>query len=143
MSMKSDQENRQHNGLFSRIRTGPIIAAVLGLLTATPAAFAQVNKRFEWSDWWLPTNYSAHGGAIDTLFIVIFWITLIALIIVQAAMVYFLIHYRHSAKRAKGHFIHGNTRLEMAWTLAPAVILAALALASKGVWHNYRYNESS
>src|SRR4051812_17407039 len=142
MSMKSDQENRPRHGLFSRIRIGPIIAALLGFLIGAPAAFAQVNKRFEWADWWLPTNYSAHGGAIDALFIVIFWITMIALIIVQVTLVYFLIKYRHSAQRAKSHFIHGNTRVEMAWTLAPAVILAVLALASKGVWHNYRYNES-
>ena len=103
---------------------------------------ADVDSKFKWGDWWLPTNYSAHGGAMDALFITIFWITLIALIIVQFCIVLFLIRYRHSAKRSKGHFIHGNTRVEMAWTLAPAVILAVLALASKGVWHNYRYNES-
>ncbi len=103
---------------------------------------ADINQKFQWGDWWLPPNYSAHGGAIDALFITIFWITLIALIIVQAAIVIFLIRYRHNAKRSKSHFIHGNTRVEMAWTLAPAVILAVLALASKGVWHNYRYNES-
>src|SRR5207302_1090184 len=40
-----------------------------------------------------------------------------------------------------GKFIHGNTRLEMIWTLIPAVILAVLALASKGVWDRYRYGE--
>src|SRR5678816_1492603 len=142
MSMKSDQENRVSRGLFSRIRVAPMIAAVLGLLLAAPAALAQVNKPFEWSDWWLPHNYSAHGGAIDNLFVVIFWITIIALVIVQVAIVVFLIKYRHNANRAKSHFIHGNTRVEMAWTLAPAIILAVLALASKGVWHNYRYNES-
>jgi heme/copper-type cytochrome/quinol oxidase subunit 2 len=142
MIMKSDQENRRNHGSFSRLRVGPILAALLGFLIGAPAAFAQVDKKFEWSDWWLPTNYSAHGGAIDALFIVIFWITLIALILVQVAMIVFLIKYRHNANRAKSHFIHGNTRVEMAWTLAPAVILAVLALASKGVWHNYRYNES-
>ncbi len=142
MSMNFDQENRRRNGLFRRIRKLPILAAVLGLLGAAGGALAQVNKPFELGDWWLPHNYSAHGGAIDSLFIVIFWITLIALILVQGFLVIFLIRYRHSAKRAKSHFIHGNTRVEMAWTLAPAVILAVLALASKGVWHNYRYNES-
>src|SRR5947209_3362406 len=141
MTMNFDQENRRRDGLFQRIRRGPIIAAALCLLGAAPAALAQVNKPFQWADWWLPHNYSAHGGAIDSLFVVIFWITMIALIIVQASLVIFLIRYRHSAKRAKGHFIHGNTRVEMAWTLAPAVILATLALASKGVWDNYRYNE--
>jgi heme/copper-type cytochrome/quinol oxidase subunit 2 len=119
-----------------------MIAAVVGLLLCSSGAFAQVDKPFEWRDWWLPNNYSAHGGAIDNLFIVIFWITLIALILVQVAIVVFLIKYRHNPNRAKSHFIHGNTRVEMAWTLAPAIILAVLALASKGVWHNYRYNES-
>src|SRR5215212_7421395 len=142
MIMKLDQENRPSRGLFSRIRVAPMIAAVVGFLLAAPTAFAQVNKRFEWSDWWLPHNYSAHGGAMDALFVVIFWITTIALVIVQFCIVWFLIKYRHSPNRAKSHFIHGNTRVEMAWTLAPAVILAVLALARKGVWHNYRYNES-
>src|SRR3954471_17733566 len=106
MSMKSDQENRPRHGLFSRIRIGPIIAAIVGFLMAAPAAFAQVNKPFEWSDWWLPHNYSAHGGAIDALFVVIFWITIIALVIVQVAIVVFLIKYRHNPNRAKSHFIH-------------------------------------
>ena len=142
MIMKSEQENRIPRGWFSRIRSGPIIAALLALLIAAPAALAQVNKPFELRDWWLPHNYSAHGGAMDALFVVIFWITLIVLIIVQTCIVVFLIRYRHSAKRERGHFIHGNTRVEMVWTLAPAVILATLALASKGVWDNYRYNES-
>src|SRR6266567_178144 len=104
MSMNFDQENRRRNGLFRRIRKLPILAAVLGLLGAAGGALAQVNKPFELGDWWLPHNYSAHGGAIDSLFIVIFWITLIALILVQGFLVIFLIRYRHSAKRAKSHF---------------------------------------
>jgi len=142
MSMNFDPENRRQRGLFPHIRKLPILAAALGVFGAISSAWAQVDKKFELGDWWLPHNYSAHGGAIDSLFVAIFWITLIALIIVQVALVYFLIRYRHSAKRAKSHFIHGNTRVEMAWTLAPAVILASLALASKGVWDNYRYNEA-
>src|SRR3954468_24241652 len=109
MIMKSEQENRRSYGSFSRIGVGPIIAALLGFLIATPAAFAQVNKKFGWSDWWLPHNYSAHGGAIDGLFIIIFWITVIALVLVQAAIIIFLIKYRYSPNRAKSHFIHGNT----------------------------------
>jgi heme/copper-type cytochrome/quinol oxidase subunit 2 len=129
------------NGRFPLIRRGHIAAAIVALLALVPAAFGQPDHQFKWRDWWLPDNYSEHGGAMDDLFIVIFWITTIALVIVQVLMVYFLIKYRHSANRAKAHFIHGNTRVEMVWTLAPAVILAALALASKGVWHDYRYNE--
>jgi cytochrome c oxidase subunit 2 len=143
MSMNFDPENRRQGGLFPHIRKLPILAAALGVFGAISAASADMNpvdKPFELGDWWLPHNYSAHGGAIDSLFVVIFWITLIALIIVQGALIYFLIRYRRNANRAKAHFIHGNTRVEMVWTLAPAVILATLALASKGVWDNYRYN---
>ena len=110
------------------------------LLLVPSAAYAV--EPFEWSHWWLPPDHSEHGHRIDALFIWIFWITTIALVIVQALLVYFLFKYRRkSSEQRKAHFIHGNTRLEMAWTLAPAVILAVLALASKDVWHRYRYNE--
>ncbi len=145
MTMNFDPENRPQSGLLTHIRKLPILAAALGIFGAISTAAAQMNpvkKPFELRDWWLPHNYSAHGGAIDSLFIVIFWITLITLILVQGFLVVFLIRYRHSAKRAKSHFIHGNTRVEMMWTLFPAVILASLALASKGVWDNYRYNDT-
>src|SRR3954451_25225931 len=98
MSMNFDQENRRQRGLFAGIRKLPILAALLALLGTGGGAFAQVNKHFEWADWWLPSNYSGHGGAIDSLFIVIFWITLIALILVQGFLIFFLIKYRHSAK---------------------------------------------
>jgi heme/copper-type cytochrome/quinol oxidase subunit 2 len=91
-------------------------------------------------DWWLPPNYSKHGGQVDMLFYWIFWLTMIIFIVTELVMVVFLIQYRHRPEKKKAKFTHGNTRLEMAWTLAPAVILAILALASKKVWDNYRYS---
>ena len=115
------------------------LAGAAALLLTVPALAVE---SFEWSHWWLPKDHSEHGHRIDTLFVWIFWITTVALVLVQALLVYFLIVYRRKgAEQRKAHFIHGNTRLEMAWTLAPAVILAVLALASKDVWHRYRYNE--
>lgn len=90
--------------------------------------------------WWLPTDYSEHGWAIDSLFTWIFWITMVTFIGVQALLVIFLVKYRHKPEKKKAHFTHGNTKLEMAWTIAPALVLAILALASKGVWDNYRYS---
>ena len=101
---------------------------------------AEAAHKFSFMDWWLPPSYSAHGGQIDYLFYWIFGITAAALVIVQAVLVWFLIKYRRHPGNTKSHFIHGNTKLEMAWTLTPAVILAVLALASKVAWHNYRYN---
>jgi heme/copper-type cytochrome/quinol oxidase subunit 2 len=105
------------------------------------SALAEVNPG--WGHWWLPPVRSEHGPAIDSLFVTIFWITMVTFIGVELLLVIFLIKYRRRPDRKKAHFTHGNTRLEMAWTLAPAIILAGLALGSKKVWDNYRYAPSS
>ena len=93
----------------------------------------------EWK-YWLPPNFSTHGGGIDTLFVWIFWITTVTFFLVEGVLVFFLIKYRYRPDRKKGIFTHGNTRLEMAWTLAPAVILLGIALATKRVWDQYRFS---
>jgi heme/copper-type cytochrome/quinol oxidase subunit 2 len=96
-----------------------------------------------WGRWWLPYNYAKHGYAMDSLFDWIFWICTIVFVIVQVALIYFLIKYRSRPETTgrKAKFIHGNTKLEMIWTLIPAVILGVIALASKFVWDRYRYAE--
>jgi heme/copper-type cytochrome/quinol oxidase subunit 2 len=97
------------------------------------------------ADWkyWLPPNYSEHGGSIDLLFVWIFWITTIIFFLVEITLVVFLIKYRQRPDGRRAVFTHGNTRLEMAWTLAPAVILIILALATKRVWDRYRYSKDA
>ncbi len=92
-----------------------------------------------WGGWWLPPNHAVHGVALDLLFDWIFWITAVVFVVVHVLLVWFLIRYRRQKNKTKAHFTHGNTRLEMAWTIVPAIILAVLALASKRVWDNYRY----
>jgi heme/copper-type cytochrome/quinol oxidase subunit 2 len=110
-------------------------------LSCGTSALAEVNPG--WGKWWLPPDRSVHGPAIDNLFYWIFWITMIAFVAVELLLVIFLIQYRSRPERKKAHFTHGNTRLEMAWTLAPAIILAGLALGSKKVWDDYRYSPTS
>jgi cytochrome c oxidase subunit 2 len=130
------------SGLFAASPAARTILAALALLAAAAfptAAFADHRVRPGFGGWWLPYDYSTHGYAIDGLFNAIFWITMITFIIVELVLVVFLVKYRSRPERVKAKFIHGNTRLEMAWTLAPAVILAVLALASKHVWDRYRY----
>ncbi len=90
-------------------------------------------------DWWLPPNYSVHGKAIDQLFIAIFWLTMVIFIVVEAVLIWFMWKYRHRGDQRKGVFTHGNTKLEMIWTIIPAIILIFLSLITKGVWDNYRY----
>lgn len=114
---------------------GAVIACVL---SAGPARAADVLPG--WGSWSLPPNHSNHGGAIDSLFWWIFWITMITFVLVEAVLVIFMIKYRHRpGAQRRAVFTHGNTKLEMAWTIAPAIILAVLALFSKTVWDKYRY----
>jgi heme/copper-type cytochrome/quinol oxidase subunit 2 len=128
------------NGSSSRHVAIFISGCVLFFLSCS-SVLAETNPG--WGRWWLPPARSEHGPAIDNLFYWIFWITMIAFVAVELVLVIFLIQYRSRPERKKAHFTHGNTRLEMAWTLAPAIILAGLALGSKKVWDNYRYSPTS
>jgi cytochrome c oxidase subunit II len=129
------------------LRQWPLITLALAgaAITAMPALAALPapahTVRPGIGHWWLPYNYSKHGVAIDAMFNAIFWLTTIVFIAVEVVLVVFMIKYRHRPGQVKGKFIHGNTRLEMIWTLIPAVILAVLALASKHIWDRFRYAE--
>ena len=112
---------------------------LLTLAAAAPPALA-ADLRGGWGDWWLPPDRSLHGQGIDSLFNVTFWITMVTFVAVEICLIVFLIKYRHRPDKKKAVFTHGNTKLEMAWTLAPALILAGLAIANKGVWDRLRFN---
>jgi heme/copper-type cytochrome/quinol oxidase subunit 2 len=132
----------RHRGRsIARAASAVLFAFVVALAFAAPAALA-ADVSPGWGQWWLPPDRSTHGHQMDSLFHWIFWITMITFVGVELLLVYFLIKYRARPERKKAVFTHGNTRLEMAWTLAPALILAVLALASKKVWDNYRYSAS-
>jgi len=133
------------NQSISLRRIRPFAALTLGiagLLLAVSSASA-ADLRPGWGEWWLPPDRSTHGAGIDSLFLVTFWITMVTFVLVEGALIVFMIKYRYRADRKKAVFTHGNTRLEMAWTLAPAVILIILALATKRVWDRYRYSKDA
>ncbi|MBI2358437.1 MAG: cytochrome c oxidase subunit II [Deltaproteobacteria bacterium] len=82
---------------------------------------------------WLPENVSTFGGEIDYLFYVIYYITGAVFILVTALMVLFLIMYRRREGR-RAIYSHGNTALEITWTVIPAVILVVLSFMSASTW---------
>ncbi|MDB5318611.1 MAG: hypothetical protein JWN40_242 [Phycisphaerales bacterium] len=100
---------------------------------------ASAAQRASAVNWWLPENYSVHGKDVDYLFAVIFWLTTVVMLGVFAVMIYFIIKYRFNPARKKAHFSHGNPKLEMIWTIIPAIILTVISLYSKGVWDTYRH----
>ncbi len=86
---------------------------------------------------WLPENVSTYGADIDSLFHLIFWITSIVFVLVQVTLVVFLVRYRYRPGR-RAVYTHGNNTLEIAWTIAPSIILIVLALLSRATWGEIR-----
>jgi cytochrome c oxidase subunit 2 len=87
--------------------------------------------------WWLPENVSTYGGSVDGIFSLIFWITAITFVLVQTLMLIFLVLYRHREGR-RATYTHGNTALEITWTIVPTLILVMLGFMSKAVWDEIR-----
>jgi cytochrome c oxidase subunit 2 len=65
---------------------------------------------------------------IDDLFIPVMAIATIIGIFIFAAVLYCAIRYRRRPGNERPKQIHGNTTLEIGWTLIPAVILAVIAV---------------
>jgi cytochrome c oxidase subunit II len=69
---------------------------------------------------------SPNANDIDGLYKIILWVALAIFVLVEGGLVYALIRFR-ARKGAVAAQIRGNTRLEVGWTVAAAVILVALA----------------
>ena len=63
----------------------------------------------------------------DLLESLTFWVVVI-FVIVQGLLVYAVVRFRARPGAPEPKHIHGNTMLEIAWTIAPAFILAAVAV---------------
>ena len=83
--------------------------------------------------WWLPEDVSTYGKDIDFLFHLIYYITGATFLLVAGAMIAFLVMYRHKEGR-RATYTHGNTTLEIIWTIVPALILVVLTFLSVPTW---------
>lgn len=72
--------------------------------------------------------HSPNAHRIDSAFIFVSVFTGVIFLIVEGALILFIIKYRRGkrARTAEGPQIHGSTRLEVLWTVVPVVILAMI-----------------
>ena len=64
---------------------------------------------------------------LKDLFIPVFWVAVFVFIVVEGGIVWITIRFRHRKGRERMPAqTHGNTRLEIGWTIAPALILAGV-----------------
>ena len=94
-------------------------AVVMGALVLAPAASA---------GWFLPeSDGSPNADAIRTLYILIAVIGLVIFIGVEGLLIYSLFKFRARKGRIAAQ-IHGNTQLEIGWTVGAAAILIFLTV---------------
>ena len=107
---------------LSKLLTRAVPAALLALLmTAGPASAG-------------PLFPEAGGGSqqaedIRTLYGIIFVLGLIVFLGVEGVLIWCLVKYRAKRGRVAAQ-IHGNTKLEIGWTVGAAVILVFLTIAT-------------
>jgi cytochrome c oxidase subunit 2 len=94
-------------------------AAVLGTLVLAPVASA---------GWFLPeSGGSPNADSIRTLYILIALVALVIFVAVEGLLIYSMIKFR-ARKGMVAAQIHGNTQLEIGWTVGAAAILIFLTV---------------
>lgn len=95
---------------------------------------------FFWYSWVYFDDYtiplaSEHGAAIDSTF----WITMAAtgfiFILTTVLLFWFSFRYQHKEGN-KAIFYPDNTKLEILWTVVPAIVLAALVFTGLTAWND-------
>ena len=104
--------------LLKLLAIGLPLAAVMLLISCTPSH--------------PQSTFDAAGPVAEkqrTLFYIIFWAALIVFVAVEGALVYAVIRFRRKPGDDQiPAQTHGNTPLEIIWTIAPAIVLAAIAV---------------
>ena len=110
-------------------RKPAVIAAALAVLAlgVVPAALGQSPDNGGVAP---PDPSTPNAEAISQLYWFVFAICAVVFIAVETALILFVIRFRRRGStppEAEGPQIHGNTRIEIIWTIVPAVILVGVA----------------
>lgn len=78
---------------------------------------------------------SVHGEWIDNLFWATMAVTLFIFILTNVLLFYFSFRYQYKPDRVAKYF-PDNVKLEIAWTLIPALVLTGLVIGGLSVWND-------
>ena len=119
--MRSDASAAQRRRRTPRLLSAAIVSSVLVSLVLAPSAFANFITP--------KTGGSPNADQIHSLYLIILYIAAVVFVIVEGALVYSIYRFRAKKVRTAAQ-IHGNTRLEIAWTIAAATILVVLTVVT-------------
>ncbi len=110
-----------------------VLIGVIGLAILIPIALVIP---------WFPANGSKQAGNVRTLYKVLLLTTIPIFVLVETVVVFSVWKFRMrpGEEEKDGPPIHGNTRLEVVWTVLPAILLLTLCTYAYTVLHS---NEAS
>ncbi len=65
---------------------------------------------------------------IQSLYVLLFWLSVVVFVLVEGLLIYAVLRFRAKPGQGLPVQVHGNNRLEIAWTIAPALILVVIAV---------------
>jgi cytochrome c oxidase subunit 2 len=92
----------------------------------------------KYKDKLLPVSASEHGVVIDKLFDVTLILITIVFILTHIVMVY-QAYKNYGRKNRKATFFAHSTKLELIWTIIPAIVLTGLIVYGLTVWNRVIY----
>ncbi|MBM2811708.1 MAG: cytochrome c oxidase, subunit [Chloroflexi bacterium] len=96
-----------------------LLTASLSGCTAFADRTAPQSTVFPLSDW---------GRSIQDLYSLVFLMSIPVFIGVEGFIVYAVVRFRRRASDELPNQVHGNTRLEVAWTVIPSIVLLIIAI---------------
>jgi cytochrome c oxidase subunit 2 len=113
---------------------GLALMALIWLITLVSTYF------FAAKTWWLPAGASASAKWIDGQFALTFVLMGIVFLAAQLGLGYIVWRYRERPNSPPVWYSHGNTKLEIIWTLLTAVLFIGLNLMGEPVWAHERWD---
>ena len=104
-----------------------VIAAALPLLLAACSNSQYPNSTF--------TNLTDMNRDAVSLWNLMIWLGIAVFVLVEVLLVYVMFKYRRKSESDQPEHVHGNTALELTWTILPAFVLAIIAVPTvQQIW---------
>lgn len=78
-----------------------------------------------------------HAREVQDLFIPVIWLAVAVFVLVEGLLIFALFRFRAKAGQAKPAQVHGNTKLELVWTIIPVLLLAGIAVPTLSKIHKF------
>jgi cytochrome c oxidase subunit 2 len=124
-----ETEERASNNLQGKMLVGFMVVFLLGCV------FSAVYYKDEMLGYGPWISASAHGYELDSLFNVTLIFTGIVFVLTHILLFWYSYKYRNIGGRKALFFAH-DTRLEMIWTVVPAVVMTFLVADGLIAWNN-------